>query len=87
MRASNSIQKLNVLNLAIAMGVSCAIYVVFIGIAAMFGWGTEWVKILGSLYLGYRASVLGIIIGALWAFVDGFIGGAIIAWIYNKLDR
>jgi len=26
-------------------------------------------------------------IGAFWGFVDGFIGGYLIAWFYNKLQR
>lgn len=75
------------LALGIAIGVLWAIYVFFAGIAAMFGWGNALVEALASLYIGYGASVVGAAIGALWAFVDGFIAGVVIAWVYNAVAR
>jgi hypothetical protein len=42
---------------------------------------------LGLIYRGYRLNVVGAFIGLGWAFVDGLIGGAIFAWIYNLLRR
>jgi hypothetical protein len=71
------------LPLGIAIGVLWAVYVLFVGIVAMFGWGVGLVEALSSLYIGYAASIIGAIIGAIWAFVDGFIAGVVIAWIYN----
>jgi len=38
---------------------------------------------IGMVYRGYSISPLGSIIGLLWAFADGAIGGAIFAWLYN----
>lgn len=40
---------------------------------------------IGRLYLGYSLSPIGSIIGLVWAFVDGAIGGAIFAWLYNVI--
>ena len=80
-------QKLNASALGIALGISWVACIVFVGITAMFGWGTAWVEGLSSLYIGYQASILGIIIGSCWAFLDGFIGGVMIAWIYNKINK
>ena len=48
-------------------------------------WGDEIVKVMGSLYIGYRPTVLGSIIGGIWGFIDAGIGGVIIAWLYNRL--
>lgn len=73
--------------LGIAIGVLWAVYVIFCGIAAMFGWGIAIVDAISSLYVGYGASVLGSIIGAVWGFVDGYIAGVIIAWLYNRLAK
>lgn len=42
------------------------------------------ISFLGSLYLGYEVSLMGAIIGAIWGFVDAFIGGYLVAWLYNK---
>lgn len=75
------------LALGIAIGVLWAAYVFFAGIAAMFGWGNAMVETLGSFYIGYAASFVGAVIGAVWAFVDGFIAGVVIAWIYNVVAK
>lgn len=80
-------QKCQIVPLGVAIGVLWAFYVFTIGIAAMFDWGTVLVNALGSLYIGYRASVIGAVIGAAWAFIDGFIAGVIIAWVYNSLAK
>ncbi len=40
---------------------------------------------LGRIYIGFSISPLGSVIGLLWGFVDGAIGGAIFAWLYNRL--
>jgi len=75
------------LALGIAIGVLWALSVGFLGITAMFNWGAALVAPLGSLYIGYNASVIGSIIGATWAMVDGFIAGVIIAWVYNAVAK
>jgi hypothetical protein len=47
------------------------------------GYGMPFVTALQHVYIGYNGTWLGIIIGAFWAFIDGFVGGAAIAWFYN----
>lgn len=42
--------------------------------------------LIGRLYRGYSISALGSFIGLAWAFVDGLIGGALFAWVYNALS-
>ena len=44
------------------------------------------ITIIGRVYRGYSISIAGSLIGFVWAFVDGIIGGAIFAWLYNKLS-
>jgi len=43
------------------------------------------VTFLGRMYRGYNISFTGSIIGLVWAFFDGAIGGAIFAWLYNLI--
>ncbi|HOP47401.1 MAG TPA: bacteriophage holin [Desulfobacteraceae bacterium] len=50
-----------------------------------FDGATGEVTIIGRLYRGYCISPLGSIIGFIWAFVDGLIGGALFAWLYNLI--
>ncbi len=40
---------------------------------------------IGRLYRGYNISPAGSLIGLAWALVDGFVGGALLAWVYNAL--
>jgi hypothetical protein len=41
--------------------------------------------LIGKVYLGYTVSPVGSIVGLVYAFFDALIGGAIFAWLYNKL--
>ncbi len=41
--------------------------------------------LLGRLYRGYTISAAGSFVGLVWAFLDGLVGGAIFAWLYNLL--
>ena len=40
---------------------------------------------IGRLYRGYAISPAGSFIGLIWALVDGVVGGAVFAWLYNLL--
>lgn len=73
--------------LGVAIGTLWAFYVFGAAIIAMWGWSADLVKVFSSLYIGYNASVLGAIIGGVWAFCDGFLAGVIIAWVYNKVAK
>jgi hypothetical protein len=78
-------QCLSVCSFAMAGGIVWSLGVGLLGLVAwQFSLGGLWVKTLASLYWGYDASLIGAFIGALWAFVDAFIGAAFLAWLYNK---
>lgn len=53
-------------------------------IIAFDGTSTE-TTLLSRCYRGYSFTAIGSIIGLAWAFLDGLIGGAIFAWLYNCL--
>lgn len=76
--------RLGVLSLGLAIGLTAAIYVFLLGMAAgLFGWGILAVQVLSSMFIGYSPSFVGSIAGAVWAFVDGFVAGVLIAQVYN----
>lgn len=78
---------LNVTNFGLAVGITFAIGALFLGLTSwLFDYGNAWVELMSTVYIGYSATLLGSIIGTIFAFVDGFIGGIIFAWIYNKLQ-
>ncbi len=41
--------------------------------------------LIGQIYRGYTITPLGSVIGLFWALIDGLIGGAIFAWLYNLI--
>ena len=51
----------------------------------LFDGATGEVTIIGRLYRGYTISPIGSVIGLAYGFLDALIGGAIFAWLYNKL--
>ena len=54
-------------------------------IATFTGYGSEVVALMGTVYLGYSATLFGSLIGTVWAIVDMFIGVWLLLWIYEKL--
>jgi hypothetical protein len=43
--------------------------------------------VIGRVYRGYSLSPIGSVIGLGWGFVDGLVGGAILAWLYNRVSN
>jgi len=80
--------KFNVKALALTCGILCGVGVFILGlIAKWFGIGAEIVPIIASGYKGFSATFAGAVIGGIWGFADGLVGGAIFAWLYNKLAK
>jgi hypothetical protein len=80
-------ERLSIKAVAVALGATWGFLVLSLGWTSAFGWGTKAVETLSSVYIGYAPGFVGGIIGGLWAFADGAIGGAIFALIYNRVAR
>ena len=79
-------KELSVKGLGLTLGIVWGAAVFLVGITSMlYGYGTDFVLLLDSIYVGYTATFGGSIVGAIWGFIDAGIGGVIIAWLYNKL--
>lgn len=83
-RMEDMMQRLSIKGLGLALGVMWGAGVFFLGLMGTFGWGTPIVELLGSGYIGYGPSLGGSVIGGIWAFVDGAVGGIVLAWLYNR---
>ena len=78
--------RLDAISLGLAFGIMWALGVFILGIMAMAAdWGTEIVVLMSAVYLGFDPSIAGSLIGAAWGFVDGGVGGFLIAWLYNVI--
>ena len=84
MEGNKCISRISACALGVAFGVTSAIFVlVFSLLSLKYGWGADWVKVMSSVYVGFGLTAKGIAVGVLWAFVDGYIFGLLIGWIYN----
>lgn len=80
--------KLSVKGLALASGMLWEIAMLGMGLANL-GWnnyGQQFLQIMASVYPGYHAThnIGEVIVGTLYGVVDGLIGGAVFAWLYNQ---
>jgi hypothetical protein len=53
------------------------------------GYGQEFLEAVSSIYPGYHAthSIAEVVIVTVYGCADGFIGGAVFAWLYNRLAK
>lgn len=80
--------KLDVKAFGIACGIVWGAAMLILGLMNTFsGWGAGIEKAMATLYIGYKPTVVGSIIGGIWGFVDAGIGGIVLAWLYNKLQK
>ena len=78
--------KLNVLALGLAFGLIWGLGLFLLTWwIILFDGQTGETTIIGLVYRGYTISAVGSVIGLIWAFFDGLIGGVIFAWLYNLL--
>ena len=78
---------LSVKGLAITAAIFWALAVLLVGIANLIypSYGVTFLECVGSIYPGFQpgTGINSVIIGSIYALVDGGIGGAIFAFIYN----
>jgi hypothetical protein len=78
--------RLSVKALALSFGITWAVLIFLVGICHLIwpSYGTAMLQLAASVYPGYSVGGFGSVIwGTLYAFVDGLIFGAVLAWLYN----
>ncbi len=83
--------QLNIKALAIAGAVLWGGSFLFLGIVNLIfaDYGSGWLSLAASMYPGYHGpdGFGSVIVVTLYALIDGAIGGAILAWIYNLVAK
>ena len=83
--------KFSVKGLAMAFGILWGLAMLGIGLANLIwsSYGQQFLQTLASVYPGYHAtrSVAEVVVGTLYGVVDGFIGGAVFARLYNQFAK
>lgn len=80
--------KLNVKALALACGLiwGFGVFLLTWWIIAFEG-PTHDLMLIGHVYRGYDISPGGSVVGLVWGFADGMIGGALLGWLYNLISK
>lgn len=74
------------LSFGLAIGIVWGLAIFILGLTATyFNYGTSFVEWWKPFYLGYAATLQGSFIGLAFGILDGFIFGAAVAFIYNRL--
>ncbi len=83
--------RLSVKGLAMASGILWGFAMLGTGLANLVwgNYGQQFLQTMASVYPGYHAtrSIAEIIVGTLYGAVDGFIAGAVFAWLYNQFAK
>ena len=83
--------KFSVKGLALASGILWGVAMLGMGLVNLVwgSYGQQFLQTMSSVYPGYHAtrSVVEVIVGTLYGVVDGLIGGAVFAWLYNQFAR
>ena len=79
--------KLNIKAMAIAFGLvwGISLFVITWWIILLEG-SSNATTFLGKFYIGHSLTPIGSVIGFIWGLIDGAIGGAMFAWLYNKFS-
>ena len=78
--------RLNLKALALALGLGWGSGVFFVGVAHRLwpAYGGAFLDLIASMYPGYRVGGFGeVIVGTLYALLDGAVCGLVIGWLYN----
>ncbi|MGC2198461.1 MAG: bacteriophage holin [Terriglobales bacterium] len=83
--------KINTKALAMASGILWGLAMLGMGLANLIwsGYGQQFLQTMSSVYPGYHAtrSIAEVIVGTLYGVVDGFVAGAVFAWLYNQFAK
>jgi hypothetical protein len=81
--------RLNITAMALAFGLIWGGGLLVVGAANLIwpGYGQAFLQLCASIYPGYRpgTGIGSVITGTIYALVDGGVGGAVFAWLYNSL--
>jgi hypothetical protein len=83
--------KFNTKALALASSVLGGFVMLAVGVTNLIAghYGQQFLQAMSSIYPGYHdtRSIADVIVGTVYGLCDGFIGGAVIAWLYNHFAK
>ena len=75
--------KINPVSMGLSLGILWGISVFLMGLLAYhYSYGKPFVEMLATLYLGFSPTISGGLLG----FIDAFITGFLVVWLYNCIN-
>lgn len=82
--------KLNIKSFSLTSAILWSAAILLVGLANIIwpSYGNAFLQLVASIYPGFHASqsIGDVIVGALYALIDGAIAGLVFAWLYNKFS-
>lgn len=83
--------KFNTKALALASAVVWGFVMLAVGVTNLIAghYGQQFLRAMSSVHPGYHdtRSIAEVIVGTVYGFCDGFIGGAVFAWLYDHFAK
>ena len=83
--------KLSIKGLAWTSGLLWGVSLFLVGVLNLIWphYGTGFLDVIRSIYPGYKAlsGFVGVIVGTLYAVVDGAVAGALFGWLFNYFAK
>ncbi|MBP9841157.1 MAG: hypothetical protein KBC64_01880 [Simkaniaceae bacterium] len=76
-------ENLSFRRVAFGLGATWALVIFIIGFLSIYGWGTDLVRLMSSIYYGYTSTLKGAFCGGLWGFIDGALFGLLFVFFHN----
>lgn len=80
--------RLNIAAMSMTIGLLWGVCLLFVGAANLVwpGYGLAFLQLCASIYPGYApgTGIGSVLTGTIYAVVDGSVGGACLAWLYNR---
>jgi len=82
--------KLNINAFGLACGILAGVFVAAMTLTnIVWGYPSSWVNLIADIYRwGYHpSSYWAIMIGLIYGFVDGYVFGFLLSWVYNRFTK
>ena len=80
---------LSIRALAVTSAILWGAGILLVGIGNLIwpGYGALFLRVVSSIYPGYHATpaISSVLVGTAYALLDGAVGGAVFAWLYNRV--
>jgi hypothetical protein len=78
-------EKVDPLSWSLAIGAVWGVMCSAMAIVALTGYGSAFMELFGSIYIGYQAGIIGAVLGLVYGFIDMFVMTYVIILLHNRL--